>query len=138
MMFSQDKYSYTTLKEVKTQAIEIFYEGQRLSMIVLLPRPDSSLEELETALGNITDLKTVLKFPARSEVELSLPKFKLQTLFELNDYLNAMGMTDLFDENLADFSKMRSGRQKDLYVSKGSIFIIDHILPINYVKIIAN
>ena len=138
MMFSQDKYSYTTLKEVKTQAIEIFYEGQRLSMIVLLPRPDSSLEELETALGNITDLKTVLKFPARSEVELSLPKFKLQTLFELNDYLNAMGMTDMFDENLADFSKMRSGRQKDLYVSKGSIFIIDHILPINYVKIIAN
>ena len=124
MMFSQDKYSYTTLKELKTQAIEIVYEGQRLSMIVLLPRPDSSLEELETALGNITDLKTVLKFPARSEVELSLPKFKLQTLFELNDNLKAMGMTDMFDQNLADFSKMRSKGLKDLYVSKGKSIAI--------------
>ena len=129
MMYSREKYSYIPLKDLKANAIEIIYEGRRLSMIVLLPTPDSSLEELETALENIADLKTILKFPARSEVELSLPKFKLETKFELNDTLKTMGMTDMFNENQADFSKMTSGGQKGLYVSKGKSYIlINHIL----------
>merc|ERR1712001_192374 len=43
---------------------------------------------------------------------------KLETQLDLNDNLKAMGITDMFDENKADFSKMRSGGKKDLYVSK--------------------
>jgi len=121
MMFSNEKYPYIPLKELKAEAIQIPYKGQRLSMILLLPRPDSSLEELEKSLEKVPDINTVLKFPplpGKSKVELSLPKFKLETQLDLNDNLKAMGITDMFDENKADFSKMRSGGKKDLYVSK--------------------
>jgi len=121
MMFSNEKYPYIPLKDLKAEAIEIPYKGLRLSMIVLLPRPDSSLEELEKSLEKVPDIKTVLKFPplpGRSKVELTLPKFKLETQLELNDKLKAMDITDMFDEKQADFSKMRSGGKKDLYVSK--------------------
>jgi serpin B len=121
MMFSNEKYPYIPLKDLKAEAIEIPYKGLRLSMILLLPRPDSSLEELEKSLEKFPDIKTVLKFPplpGRSKVELTLPKFKLETQLELNDKLKAMGITDMFDEKQADFSKMRSGGKKDLYVSK--------------------
>merc|ERR1712150_436433 len=122
MMFSNEKYPYIPLKDLKAEAIQIPYKGQRLSMILLLPRPDSSLEELEKSLEKVPDINTVLKFPplpGKSKVELSLPKFKLETQLDLNDNLKAMGITDMFDESQADFSKMRSDPTFDnLYVSK--------------------
>merc|ERR1711953_1026669 len=120
MMFSNEKYPYIPLKELKAEAIQIPYKGQRLSMILLLPRPDSSLEELEKSLEKVPDINTVLKFPplpGKSKVELSLPKFKLETQLDLNDNLKAMGITDMFDENKADFSKMRSGGKR-IYMSQ--------------------
>ncbi|MCK5799098.1 MAG: serpin family protein, partial [Deltaproteobacteria bacterium] len=47
-------------------------------------------------------------------VTLTLPKFKFETKYKLNDYLIAMGMKDAFDPSLADFSGITGNH--DLYI----------------------
>ena len=89
-------------------------------MVILLPHSNSNLEELESAISKVPDMDELLKFPrpGRSKVEVSLPKFKLESEIDLNDNLKAMGMVEMFDENKADFSGMTGGVNKNLYVSK--------------------
>ena len=89
-------------------------------MVILLPHANSNLEELESAISKIPDMDELLKFPrpGRSKVEVSLPKFKLESEIDLNDNLKAMGMVEMFDKNKADFSGMTGGVNKNLYVSK--------------------
>lgn len=50
------------------------------------------------------------------EVEVFLPRFKLEENYDMGNILCALGMTDAFDQGKADFSGMSSG--KDLYLSK--------------------
>jgi serine protease inhibitor len=58
-----------------------------------------------------------------AEVDLWLPKFKIEYSITLNDALKAMGMISAFDD--ADFSKMR--HEKDLFISR--------VLHKTYVKV---
>ena len=114
MTNSESKYGYLSLDEVKAQAVEIPYKGKQISMIVILPNRDSSLEELEAAL-DVSDLKN---FDTR-KVDLTLPKFKIETSLDLIDALKNMGMKDMFNPSLADFSKMGHPDSGKIYVSDG-------------------
>lgn len=49
-------------------------------------------------------------------VEVYLPRFKLEDTFDINMPLEAMGMVDVFDQATADLSGMSSSRQ--LFLSK--------------------
>lgn len=40
----------------------------------------------------------------RSEVDVKLPRFKMEEKYDLKDVLVAMGMTDVFDVTRSDFS----------------------------------
>ncbi len=88
------------------QALELPYEGDELSMLILLPSesdelPDFDLEKLAALEFN------------KMEVMVQLPKFKLESTFELGDTLAAMGMPLAFSRQ-ADFSGMTGTR--DLYI----------------------
>jgi serpin B len=95
-------------------ALELAYQGDRLAMVVLLPKSKDGIEGLEAALtpnmleGTCAGLR-------RREVQVALPRFKTTAEFSLKDPLVAMGMTDAFDPAKADFSGM-SGK-KDLFIS---------------------
>ena len=95
-------------------ALELAYQGDRLAMVVLLPKSKDGIEGLEAALtpnmleGTCAGLR-------RREVQVALPRFKTAAEFSLKDPLVAMGMTDAFDPAKADFSGM-SGK-KDLFIS---------------------
>ena len=86
-------------------ALDMPYKGERLSMIFLLPDPNhSSLEDLEEAMSKVTDLNSILKFGKKVKVQVTLPRFKLESQLELVEPLKQLGMTDMFDETKADFS----------------------------------
>lgn len=51
-----------------------------------------------------------------TEVEVSLPRFKLEENYDLKTLLSSMGMPDAFDQNKADLSGMAGN--KDLYLSQ--------------------
>ena len=120
------EYRYLKLDEYKAQAVEIPYKGNRISMIVILPDPESSLEELGKAvegkgLSKILDTKEntyLLKSFITQELELSLPKFKMETSLDLVKSLKDMGMTNMFGPE-ADFSKMVHQDADTIYVSDG-------------------
>lgn len=44
------------------------------------------------------------------EVQLQLPKFKLEETYNLKSTLSSMGMSDAFNQSRADFSGMSMGR----------------------------
>ena len=100
-------------------ALEMPYKGKRLSMIFILPNDKhSSLADLEETMSKVTNINSVLKFGYKEKVEVTLPRFKIESKFDLVEPLMKLGMTDMFDESSADFSGMTGGNNKGLYVSK--------------------
>jgi len=95
-------------------ALELAYQGDRLAMVVLLPKSKDGIEGLEAAL-TLNMLEGTCAGLRRRKVRVALPRFKTTAEFSLKDMLVAMGMTDVFDSGRADFSGM-SGK-KDLFIS---------------------
>lgn len=111
MMWQTGRYRYVHEKGVA--AIELPYADDDLSMIVILP--DGDMEKF----GKSLSLDTIRQLGAdmySEEVDLFLPRFKMEASYGLGGMLSEMGMPDAFSEQLADFSGM-TGRP-DLYISK--------------------
>jgi serpin B len=112
-MMKQNNKSYQYAEGPNYQAIELPYDGQDLSMIVLLPQ-NGQYAQFETALNNqkLNDIMAQLQ-PAI--VNLTMPKFKIESDLALAATLKTLGMTDAFDPTKADLSGMDG--KKDLYIS---------------------
>ncbi|WP_353683656.1 serpin family protein [Thermodesulfovibrio sp. 3907-1M] len=94
------EFNYAETDEL--QALELPYEGEELSMLILLPK--GNLENLEKTLSyeKIEGIKRSLSLRL---VELYLPRFKFETEYSLNSVFAEMGMPTAFS-NFADFSGM--------------------------------
>lgn len=92
------------------QAVELPYQGDRLSMVVLLPRKKDGLNDVEAMLSAeklgawIAGMKPV-------KVNLTLPKIKTTYSVALSKTLPLMGMVNAFDDTKADFSGMDGTRE---------------------------
>ena len=99
-------------------ALEMPYKGKRLSMIFILPNnKHSSLADLEETMSKVKNINSILKFEYKEKVEVTLPRFKLESQLDLVEPLMQLGMTDMFGST-ADFSGMTGGTNKGLYVSE--------------------
>jgi serpin B len=86
------------------QAVELVYQGQDLSMLVLLPDRKDGLAELEKALS-ARMLHGCGEQLGDREVKLYVPRFKITWGTEdLKESLIDLGMTLAFDPDQADFS----------------------------------
>ncbi len=90
------------------QAVELPYTGGGLSMVILLPREVDGCGQLESRLTPDL-LSGALRQLRRQKVEIFLPRFKLESGFDLNSTLAKMGMVDAFGPK-ADFSGMDGTR----------------------------
>ena len=90
------------------QAAELPYDGEELSMVILLPAK-GDLEAFESAL-DASQVEAILKNLSYSQVALSLPKFEFESEFSLAETLAALGMPDAFTSD-ADFSGMTGNRE---------------------------
>jgi serpin B len=88
------------------QVVELDYSGDDISMLLLLPMSVSGLPAL---LEGLTDqrLASITSQLAKREVHLTLPKFKMESSYELNAPLQELGMQLAFTGQ-ADFSGMTS------------------------------
>ena len=93
------------------QAIELPYKGRETSMLVWLPRKAEGFADLEKKLSGTTIADTVKALQPRITVDLTLPRFKVETESSLREPLEALGMKDVFDEKKADLTRMHSGRE---------------------------
>ncbi|UCE59787.1 MAG: serpin family protein [Phycisphaerales bacterium] len=94
--------------------LELPYEGDRLSMVILLPKQVGGLAAVEDSLS-VENVRRWLGSLRQQDVRVSLPRLKLDFRVELSKTLEAMGMADAFSGRRADFSGM-TGR-RDLFIA---------------------
>lgn len=93
------------------QAVELPYVGGSLAMTIIVPDDLAAFVEALDADG----LAAITDELAPAHVDLVMPRFSIETRTELGPVLTALGMTDAFDPDRADFSGMTSEEQ--LYIS---------------------
>ena len=111
-MERQGSFPFASLGEI--DLLELPYEDGRFAMVVLLPSDADGLSDLEAKL-TAEGLSRWLGELSETLVRVRLPRFAIDTRFDLTEALRAMGMTDAFTD-LADFSGMTLDRQ--LFISK--------------------
>lgn len=113
MMSHQCDHNY--FENEQFQAIDLPYGDAGFSMTILLPKPEVSTDSLIAQMNNDTWNSWLGSF-SEQEVNLFLPKFKLEYEISLNDILSALGMSIAFEPGRADFTKINS--DGNLYISE--------------------
>ena len=111
MMNVEQHFNYGSTDDL--QILQMSYKGEDLSMFVLLPK-DNDLVSLEQKLSveNLNEWKGAL---IKKQVNVYLPKFKLETEYSLNENLAQMGMRSVFEPGIANLSGINGNT--DLYVT---------------------
>jgi serpin B len=110
MMHQGESLRYTEGDDY--QAVELKYDGEELSMVILLPE-SGQFESFEISL-DAELLNDIIDNLENKHVELTLPKWEYESSFMMKETLQAMGMPIAFSE-AADFSGMTGKR--DLYIA---------------------
>jgi serpin B len=110
MTHPEDSFNYGRTEDL--EILEMLYEGEEFSMLILLPKNDdlSSIEESFT----LEKLNILRKSLHNSHTMVVMPKFNLETKYFLQKNLPNMGMPSVFIPNVADLSGIDG--TKDLFV----------------------
>jgi serpin B len=111
MMRQTESFGYTEVEGY--QAIELPYDGDELSMVILLPEA-GNFEAFEAGLQS-QQVDAIINDLQNTEVALTMPKFEFDSEFSLKDTLAGMGMPIAFSPDEADFSGMRGNQE--LFIS---------------------
>lgn len=99
-MFQESRLRYAFYPHNQVQVLELPYQGDQLSLVLVLPGPGTSLARVEEGL-DMARLDQWLSGLQESTVALHLPRFKLQDALSLKGALQNMGLTDLFSPDRA-------------------------------------
>jgi len=113
MMSQTGPFAFADHDEV--YALEMPYAGQRLSMVLLVPKKVDGLAEVEKSLNKKNLDRWLGRWQHNKLMRLSVPRFKLDFRTDLARTLQAMGMSDAFNLRKADFSGMNGRR--DLFIA---------------------
>jgi serpin B len=104
-------FNYTETDDL--QILELKYSGNDISMLILLPKDKG----LSAIIDNIDadSFSELRESMVENNVDIYLPKFKVETEYQLNDYLIDLGMVTPFTTS-ADFSGMNG--YKELFISR--------------------
>jgi serpin B len=110
MMHEQESFNYGSGDGY--QVVELPYDGNELSMVILLP-DQGKFDSFEASLTGQSVTGIIQGMKSRT-VQLSMPKFTTEQSFGLKSALTSLGMKDAFAPGLADFSGIDG--KKDLYI----------------------
>ena len=107
MMRQQSYFDYYEDKHI--QVVQLPYKGDDLSMLVVLPKFNHKLAMQQLAKSlSATKIKQWRSGLVRQEVDLQLPKFKLDARYQMKTLLADMGMPKAFN-NGAEFNLYADG-----------------------------
>ena len=102
MMRNTESFSYARMDGY--QVVGLPYVGHEISMTILLP-DEGRFREFEDSLDAAL-VERALEDARRKRLALVMPKFKLESQFELAETLKQLGMSNAFDRGASDFSGM--------------------------------
>nr|XP_020669999.1 serpin B10-like [Pogona vitticeps] len=121
MMFLRDTFPAFYVETLRVYILELPYVSNDLSLLILLPEDitdeSTGLEVLEKELTyERLAIWTSPEMMEKTDVEVHLPRIKLEESYDLKSTLSSMGMKDAFNQNQANFSGMSA--QNDLVLSE--------------------
>ena len=103
-------YQETQIGSETVQVLEMPYQENNMSMLILLPRQRDGLQSIlsSSTAENTAALTSAIDslHLQRELVDIWLPKFTLETQYGLKRPLQALGMTRSFEAGVADFSAL--------------------------------
>ncbi|CAF4788652.1 unnamed protein product [Rotaria sp. Silwood1] len=127
LMHQKGQFAYAENNDLHVQIVHVPYKSENKDVefvfTVILPNRGVQLDVVEQNLASQPDLMQKLFSREKTrteELNLYLPKFKMETTFELSDVLQRLGMKDAFNGHKANFSGIVSTKnnQNRLYISK--------------------
>ncbi len=128
-MHQEETFPYAENKDLNIQIAHLPYKSDnnnvKLVFTVILPNRSIRLEDVEQKLtSNLKLMKQILRYQNTTLKELSLylPKFKMETTFQLNDVLIQLGIQNAFSGQTADFTGIvsKEDARNNLFISKVS------------------
>lgn len=92
------------------------YSGDGYCIVALLPDEDRDIYEYIASLDGAAWL-SLWNSRSSAAVTVMMPEFTYSVKMKLNDTLRAMGITDMFNSDAADFSKLGYSERGNLYCS---------------------
>ncbi|XP_063361057.1 alaserpin-like isoform X3 [Cydia amplana] len=118
-MYKKDDFKYAESKELDAKILELPYEGKEASFLIVLPNEIDGLAALQEKLKDPTALDKAVSEMREVEVNVYLPKFKIETTIDLKKVLQKIGVTNLFDASKA--------RLDNLLKNESGLFVSDAI-----------
>ncbi len=107
MTMKPERFGY--LENNCFQCLELPYQGEEVSMLIILPRENDGLAHIEECFS-AEKLEVCITPLRKTRVKVHLPRFKTTSSFDLKQSLTALGLSDAFDPQLADFSGISGTR----------------------------
>jgi serpin B len=98
-----------------TVVAEFPYGRRAFNLAVVLPPQNTKLADFVATLDPTTWTRWMTDLRPIDDAHVELPRFRLEYEKSLNTTLKALGMTDAFDEQLADLSKLTT--RTDAYIT---------------------
>nr|KAF6476879.1 WD repeat domain 49 [Rousettus aegyptiacus] len=108
------KYGYFSESSVNYQVLELPYKGDEFSLIIILPAEEVNIEEMEKLLTAHQILKRFSEMQ-EEEVEISLPRFKVEQKLDFKEALYSLNITEIFSSG-RDLSGITDS--SEVYVSQ--------------------
>lgn len=102
MMHSEE---YTYLEDDLATGFIKYYKDRKYAFVAMLPNEGVSVSQYVDSLTG-EHLRELLNNPQDLTVFASIPKFETEYDIEMSEVLQEMGMTDAFDWQVADFSRL--------------------------------
>ncbi|MDP7033339.1 MAG: serpin family protein [Planctomycetota bacterium] len=117
IMYQKGKFRFLAKEDF--QIVALPYQGEEMSMIVLLPGEMDGWIDLEKRLTskNLSWWLKELDDGSLRKIDLYLPKFRIEADYLLNSPCQKLGMKEAFDSKKADFGGMGFSRG-DAWISK--------------------
>ncbi|XP_073534774.1 serpin B4-like [Phyllobates terribilis] len=105
MMRQTDRFNLGAIEELDAQIIELPYGAGEQSMFILLPNAVGGLQMIEEQITDESLMKwTNGKNLRTTRVDIQLPRFKIETSYDLVPCLTNLGMVDAFSQQKANLS----------------------------------
>ncbi|NXP16992.1 ANT3 protein, partial [Scytalopus superciliaris] len=115
-MYQESKFRYALIPQDKVQVLELPYKGDDITMVLVLPRAGTPLEEVERDLTS-EKLQGWIDFMSEVSLFVYLPRFRVEDSFSVKEKLRKMGLEDLFSPENARLPGIIAEGRTDLYVS---------------------
>lgn len=94
-----------------------YYADRKYAFVALLPNEGVSVADYITSLTG-EGLMSTLQNAQDVEVQTAVPKFESEYSVEMSDILKAMGMTDAFDMDKADFTGLGKSGRDNIFINR--------------------